>query len=88
MQQPGDTDVNRCPRRVEEGDGAGAGQELADLRQVAHGLRGLVTGLLQFRTESGAEHPLVEGVVELHAGANQQAASQPFGKAHYRDKQH
>ncbi|MNP02209.1 hypothetical protein D3C76_940570 [compost metagenome] len=94
VDQIGDQQVDRRPRRVEEGEQGVAGEELADLGKVLQGLRRISAGAAEVALEGGGEDALVQVHVQAVADPDQHAPAGDFQQRHqqvqaaYQDGQH
>ena len=80
-------DIDRRPGGVEEGEDAVAGQELADLGQVAEGALHRRTRLAQVGLEAGIEDAGAQYRIEPNAGTHQQARARPLGQRSHREQE-
>ncbi|MNC30043.1 hypothetical protein D3C75_783150 [compost metagenome] len=74
--------IDGRPWRVEEGEQAVAGEELAHLGQVLQGLRGVAASAAQIALEGSGEHALVKHHVESVADADQHAGAHHLQHSH------
>ncbi|MNZ55027.1 hypothetical protein D3C78_729450 [compost metagenome] len=82
VDQVGDQQVDRRPRRIEEGEQRIAGEELAHLRQILQGLRRISAGTAEVALEGGSEDALVQLHVEAVADTDQHARAGDLQQCH------
>lgn len=81
IEQIDDKQIDRKPRRIEEGEQRRAGNELANVGQVAQRLPGVAFALEQIALECGLVDAQIEAALQLAADADDDKAADHFQQA-------
>ena len=93
VQEKGDCNIDRRPRRIKEREDAAAGQKLPNLDQIPKSPRRACGSLVEVRVKTRIENARAELLVKAHAGPDQHPRAQPFRTRHHakqeqRDQRH